>query len=66
MAILTPILGNKRVRMSVSQADQDKVTRGRGYKGIVTDKKTGKRYKIWGRPCNLPGCYCDATAHSAK
>jgi hypothetical protein len=66
MALLTPKVNGKRVRMQVSQADSDKVTRGPGCKGTVTDKKTGKKYRVYGASCGMPHCYCDATAHLIK
>ena len=60
MKTITPILNGKRVKVKVSEADYDKVTRGLGYKGIITNQKTGKTFRLYGRACSLPNCYCDA------
>ncbi len=30
-----------------------------GYHGIVRDVKSGKRYAVYGKPCDL-ACHCDA------
>lgn len=33
-------------------------SRGPGVKGTVTDLVTKKRYRISGKSCGLPRCYC--------
>ena len=58
---LTPMYRGDRVALRVSQEDHDKVRRGPGVYGIVTDLDTGTRYTIQGRICERgAGCYCDA------
>lgn len=62
--LFTPIIAGtgNRPTMHLSDKDYAKITRGMGYKGIVTNLDDGKRYRVYGRPCNLPTCFCDATA----
>jgi len=60
IGFFTPMLGKKRVKMRIRPADEKKVTRGLGYKGIIQDLETGKSYKLYGKACSLPGCECDA------
>jgi len=62
MAVFTPILGNRRVKMELSKEDREKITRGLGFKGIVTNTLNGRKYKVYGKACGLPGCQCDALA----
>ncbi|HYR88506.1 MAG TPA: hypothetical protein VE422_30785 [Terriglobia bacterium] len=38
--------------------------RGLGFRGVVEDKKTGKRYRVYGASCGLPRCRCDARIKS--
>ena len=59
--LFTPMLDGKRVVMRVPHA-QMLWGRGPGYRGRVTDRLTGKQYKIQGRACGLAGCWCDADA----
>lgn len=33
-----------------------------GYRGTVQDLKTGTRYAVYGKECDIPGCNCDAWA----
>ena len=49
-----------RLEMDVEVLSGDPFTRGLGFKGVVADKKTGRRYKVYGAACNLPHCQCDA------
>jgi hypothetical protein len=63
--IYTPRLKNtcERLRLRLNDADWIVANRYRGtlrVKGIVTDQKTGKRYRIKGAVCGLQ-CCCDAT-----
>jgi hypothetical protein len=63
--IYTPRLKNtgERLRLRLNEADWIVANRYRGtlrVKGIVTDQKTGKRYRIKGAACGLQ-CCCDAT-----
>ena len=62
----TPRLKNtgERLRLILNDVDWVVANRYRGtlrVKGIVTDQKTGKRYRIKGAACGLQ-CCCDATA----
>jgi len=64
--IYTPRLKNtgERLGLKLNHADWVVASRYRGtlrVKGIVTDQKTGKRYRIKGAACGLQ-CCCDATA----
>ena len=64
--IYTPRLKNtgERLRLMLNDADWAVANLYRGtlrIKGIVTDQKTGKRYRIKGAACGLQ-CRCDATA----
>ncbi len=49
----------ERVRVSLSQADYAKVNRRGHWQADVTDQASGKRYRVRGAACNLPGCMCD-------
>jgi len=69
--LFTPILKSRhektyRAKMLISPKDNAKITRGLGYKGIVTalfpDRYTGHKFKVYGYACGLPLCYCDALA----
>ncbi len=57
--IFTPILDGKRVKVEISKIDFSKLSRGPGYKGIITDTKSKKKYDVYGRPCDCPECFCD-------
>jgi len=64
--IYTPRLKDtgERLRLWLNDADLTVASRYRGtlrVKGIVTDQKTAKRYRIRGAACGLQ-CCCDATA----
>jgi hypothetical protein len=64
--IYTPRLKNtgERLRLRLNDTDWLVANRYRGtlqVRGIVTDQKTGKRYRIQGAACGLQ-CCCDATA----
>lgn len=64
--IYTPQLEDTggRLRLMLNDADWAVANRYRGtlrVRGVVTDRKTGKRYRIKGAACGL-GCRCDATA----
>ena len=63
MKTLTPrVQEGTRLKLLVTAEDADKVTRGPGYKGIVTDLNTGDHYHIYGAMCSAGSCYCDAIA----
>jgi len=51
---------NKRLKMSLSEADKAKIGRGRMWSAEVTDLLTNKRYKVEGAACSFPSCFCDA------
>jgi len=54
----------ERLRLRLNETDWAIANRYRGtlrVRGIVTDRKTGKRYRIKGAACGLQ-CRCDATA----
>jgi hypothetical protein len=58
--VFTPwnIEGSGRHRMKLSDADWQKVGRGR-WDAVVTDLNTNERYAVRGVPCSLK-CHCDA------
>ena len=59
--LFTPQDANgQRVRMDVDVISGDPFARGLGLRGIVEDKRTGKRYKVYGASCGFPRCQCDA------
>lgn len=58
--LLTPMLNGKRVIMR--SKDLPLMCRGAGEKGIIEDDLAKKRYRIVGRPCELPNCFCDLEA----
>jgi len=62
--LLTPVLKGTghRLTLKISKSEHRKITRGPGFKATVTDLLTGKRYRIFGRSCGLPNCFCDAKA----
>jgi hypothetical protein len=57
---LTPMFDGNRVALRVSQEDFNKLRRGAGVYGAITDLDTMKRYTLRGIPCSQPRCYCDA------
>jgi len=51
----------ERHNMQLTMRDLKKLRgRGEGYQGIITDLWTGKRWEVYGAPCSLPTCVCDA------
>jgi hypothetical protein len=48
------------MKMDVEVVSGDPAMRGLGFRGIVEDMKTRKRYKVYGASCGLPHCQCDA------
>jgi hypothetical protein len=50
----------ERMKMDVEVVSGDPAMRGLGFRGIVEDMKTRKRYKVYGASCGLPHCQCDA------
>ena len=63
--VYTPVLKNTGVRLRIENPifeDGFRDGRGLGKKGILTDPKTGKRFLISGKTCDLPKCQCDAWA----
>jgi len=51
----------ERHQMELPDKDMAKVQRRKsGYRGTVTDLLTGRRWKVYGAPCSLPNCMCDA------
>jgi len=65
MTIFTPIFNGKRITITVSDEEARPIReygRRLGFKGEVTDIKSGKRFRIYGKACSLPNCVCDATA----
>lgn len=56
----TPLFQGQRVRMRVAPKTLEAIGRGEGYKGMVQDLDTQKVYSVYGRPCGVPHCYCDA------
>lgn len=66
--IFTPRFGqgsDTRVEMRLSANDKAKIGRGFAWQADVTDTLTGKKYRVWGAECSLPGCFCDAMAEEA-
>ncbi len=58
---LTPMFHGDRVALRVSEVDHEKLRRGPGIYGVITDLDTMKRYTLMGMPCSASGsCYCDA------
>lgn len=58
---LTPMFQGERVALRVSATDHEKLRRGPGIHGVITDLDTRKRYTLMGMPCEAGGrCYCDA------
>lgn len=62
MDICTPrTQSGERLKFFVSDADSDKIHRGRDWSAWVTDIDTGRRYHLVGAECSLgTHCYCDA------
>jgi len=50
-----------RLTLHLSEADHQKIGRGKGWKATVTDIETGKTYNVHAASCGL-SCYCDAIA----
>ncbi len=38
------------------------IPRGKAWRKVITDTKTGRRFLVSGASCELPNCYCDAVA----
>lgn len=57
---LTPMFRGERVALRVTATDAAKPRRGPGEYGVITDLDTGKRYRLRGKACSVPTCYCDA------
>lgn len=49
----------RRLRMAIHPEEMEMLTRGLGWKGTVLDRRTGRLWDVYGRPCGL-GCNCDA------
>jgi len=63
--IYTPVLKTTGVRLRIENPifeEGFRQGRGLGEKGVISDPKTGKRYLISGKECDLPTCKCDAWA----
>lgn len=55
----------ERFELSVSEADYaafDVNARRLGFRAIVTDLRTGQRWRLYGASCEQPACNCDARA----
>jgi hypothetical protein len=68
--LLTPVQRNTETRLSLRISDGDMAVihaygRRKGLKGTVTDLHSGKRYRIYGKSCEIPRCFCDAWAEEA-
>jgi hypothetical protein len=61
--LFAPFLPNgQRARMEVSDDDMKiAMIRGRGFHGVITDLRTGKKWRVYGKSCSLPNCMCDAS-----
>jgi hypothetical protein len=69
LAICTPVLKNyfQRLRLDITEEDADQLychwpRRAGAVYGEVTDRNSGARSRIYGKPCGLRGCDCDAWA----
>ena len=49
-----------RLEMDVEVISGHPLARGLGFRGIVEDKETGKRFKVYGASCDFEHCECDA------
>jgi hypothetical protein len=49
-----------RMEMDVAVISGDPFARRLGFRGIVEDKKTRERFKVYGASCGLAHCECDA------
>ena len=61
--IFTPRLSlftEDRARMQLNLADIAKIKRSARWSAVVTDRETGKRYRVKGASCGLRYCFCDA------
>lgn len=62
-AAFTPVLKatGRRLNLRVDYVTFPK-TKAPGYHGTVQDLKSGTWYAVYGKPCSIPGCHCDAWA----
>ena len=63
--LYTPVLKATGVRLRIENPifeEGFRDVRDLGKKGIISDPKTGKRYVIRGKSCDIPSCQCDAWA----
>ena len=63
MNLFTPRMNSKsaeRAHMELDELDLAKIQRGRPWKADITDRLTGKKYRVRGAACGSPGCRCDA------
>ena len=49
-----------RVEMDIDELDRAKVGRGEIWYAEITDRISGKRYKVRGADCGYGHCFCDA------
>jgi hypothetical protein len=57
----TPRLADgTRAEMAIDAADQSKIRMRAPWRAEVTDQITGRRYRVRGAACGIPGCGCDA------
>jgi len=64
--LYTPVLKSTGERLKlqvkwIEETEYKDMRVARAYKGIIEDE-SGKRYKIYGKSCNLSNCACDAYA----
>jgi hypothetical protein len=65
--LFTPLMPDgTRGRMKLSQKDYTHMGRRLGYRGIVTDLLTGKKWHVDGAACSLPSCHCDARVRAVE
>jgi hypothetical protein len=57
----TPVLRStgKRLELEVDVATFPS-SKSVGFHGITQDLNSGKRYAVYGKECDIPGCHCDA------
>jgi hypothetical protein len=63
----TPLHHSEKVRMHMrlTAADHRKLTRGPGFKAVVTDLLTGIKWWVYGAACGLPYCWCDPVVYES-
>ena len=60
--LFTPVYRRTGVRLRLLVSCDEKIPRGRRWRTVIRDLRTGQLYRAWSKSCGLPECMCDAYA----